>query len=201
MRTFVSVSIAAVASLALVGACATKAPDGPPGGPVTGAADIHCGTKIVNISKSSCQKPTGDAGAGDAGADAKAADDAGTGSDYGETMNNQSGADDDCKYDLSWASSSIYRDTDATFTVTVRTRADGKPVLGVGPDAEVFLDPTHAAPNTGTKTTEKGNGIYEVGPIRFDREGKWTIRFHLFDVCIDAVDSPHGHAAFYVRVP
>jgi hypothetical protein len=116
-------------------------------------------------------------------------------------MYNQSGADDDCKYDVSWTSTAIYRDTDATFTVTVKARSDGKPVLGAAPDSEVFLDTTHGAPNVGTKTTDKGNGVYDIGPIRFDRAGQWTVRYHFFDVCIDGTSSPHGHAAFYVNVP
>lgn len=198
MNSMVSRSLAGAFSFALLAACTSaSSPSGPVGGAVSGAQDTHCGTTKVNISQSSCQKPAGDAGAGDAG---MPMDDAGTGPDYGGTMYNQSGADDDCKYDVSWTSTPIYRDTDVTFTITVKTRTDGKPVLGAEPDSEVFLDTTHAAPNAGTKTTEKGNGVYDVGPIRFDRAGKWTVRFHFFDVCIDAPDSPHGHAAYFVNV-
>ena len=83
----------------------------------------------------------------------------------------------------------------------MKTRADGKPVLGAEPDSDVFLNDTHAAPNAGTKSAEKGNGVYEIGPIRFDQPGQWTVRFHFFGICPDAPDSPHGHAAFYVNVP
>jgi hypothetical protein len=181
-------------SLVLLAACSTSTPTptGPVGGAVDGGVDTHCGTTVVNISQAKCQTPLPKDDAG--------ADDAGAGSDYGETMYGQAGADDDCKYDVSWTSTPVYRDTDVTFTVTVKTRADGKPVLGAEPDSDVFLDATHAAPNAGTKTTETGNGVYTVGPIRFDRAGKWTVRFHFFDVCIDWPDSPHGHAAFYVNV-
>jgi len=200
MNSLFSRSIAPALTLALVVACTSKTPDGPAGGAVSGALDAHCGTTKVTIDSSTCQKPTGDAGMPMADAGMPMAD-AGTTPDMGATMYNQSGADDDCKYDVTWTSTAIYRDTDATFTVTVKTRADGKPVLGAEPDSEVFLDTTHAAPNAGTKTTDKGNGVYDVGPIRFDRAGQWTVRFHFFDVCIDGPDSPHGHAAFYVTVP
>ena len=198
MNSMISRRIASLFSVALVAACTSTTPSGPAGGAVSGAQDTHCGTTKVTINQASCQKPTGDAGAGDAG---MPMDDAGTGSDMGETMYNQSGADDDCKYDVSWTSTPIYKDTDATFTLTVKARADGKPVTGAEPDSEVFLSDTHAAPNAGAKTTDKGNGVYEIGPIRFDRAGKWTVRFHFFDVCSDGPDSPHGHAAFYVNVP
>lgn len=145
---------------------------------------------MITVSQASCQKPAGDAGAGDAGK-----------GDYGDTMYNQSGADDDCKYDVTWTASPVYRDTDLTFTVTLKTRAGGVPVLGAGPYSEAFLGASHAAPNAGATTREKGSGAYELGPIRFDRAGKWTVRFHVFDGCIDGPDSPHGHAAFYVNVP
>ncbi|HEX7605029.1 MAG TPA: FixH family protein [Polyangiaceae bacterium] len=201
MDSLFSRSIACAFSVALVVACTSKTPSGPAGGAVPGAADAHCGTTKVTVNQASCNKPTGDAGAGDAAtADAMPTDDAGMSGAFGATMYNQSGADDDCKYDLSWTSTPVYGDTDVTFTVTVKARADGKPALGADPNAEVFLDDTHGAPNAGTKTTDKGNGVYDVGPIRFDQAGKWTVRFHLFGMCMDTPDSPHGHAAFYVNV-
>jgi hypothetical protein len=37
--------------------------------------------------------------------------------------------------------------------------------------------------------------------VRFDASGKWTVRFHFSADCADAVDSPHGHVAFFVNVP
>ena len=51
-------------------------------------------------------------------------------------------------------------------------------------------------------STEIAPGVYKVGPIKFDAAGIWTVRFHFFEECGDArEDSPHGHAAFYVKVP
>ena len=88
-----------------------------------------------------------------------------------------------------------------TFTVTVKNRADGKPATGADPQPEVFLDATHAAPSSGSKTVARGDGVFDVGPIRFDRAGYWTVRFHVFDACVYGPLSPHSHAAFYVNVP
>jgi hypothetical protein len=174
----------------------TSTPSGPAGGAVSGAQDSHCGSTKQPVSQASCQNPP-DAGATDGG---KPAEDGGT-SDYGEPMYNQSGVEDECKYDMSWTSTPVYRDTDVTFTLTVKNRVDGTGTTKAEPDIEAFLDATHPAPNSGSKTTETGNGVYTIGPIRFDRAGRWTVRFHVFDGCIDGPTSPHGHAAFYVDVP
>jgi len=58
------------------------------------------------------------------------------------------------------------------------------------------------APNTRPITKIISPGVYSVGPVRFDQAGRWTVRFHFFETCLDArEDSPHGHAAFYVDVP
>ena len=51
------------------------------------------------------------------------------------------------------------------------------------------------------KATETSPGTYTYGPIRFDASGKWTVRFHLYEDCVDGDTSPHGHAAFFVTVP
>jgi hypothetical protein len=96
----------------------------------------------------------------------------------------------------------IRRDQNATFTVTATTLADGHPATGANIDAEVFLNDTHPASNSGQGTTEKAGGIYDVGPIKFDAAGRWTVRFHLHEDCQDSTeDSPHGHVAFYIDVP
>lgn len=89
-----------------------------------------------------------------------------------------------------------------TFTLDVATLADGKAAAGAAPDAEVFLTATHPAPNSGQKAVETSAGHYSIGPIRFDASGRWTVRFHLYGECEDALEtSPHGHVAFYVDVP
>jgi hypothetical protein len=122
-------------------------------------------------------------------------------------MYNAAGDDDDCKYHISWTSTPIRLNTDVTFTVTVTTLSDGKPVSCAGVRAEVFLGDTHAVPSPPQGTeSPAGSGVYKVGPVKFDMPSTaatpWTVRFHLFEQCSDApADSPHGHAAFFVDVP
>ena len=162
------------------------------GGPVTGPADAHCNGKPAQpTSQASCHLTS------DAGADM---------ADYGDTLDNSEGDDDDCKYHVKWTASAVAENEDVTFTVVVTNKTDGSPVVGAAPAgfsmAEVFLNDTHPAPNTDQKAPESPPGTYAVGPIQFDAAGKWTVRFHLFEDCTDlAEDSPHGHAAFYVQVP
>ena len=139
--------------------------------------------------------------------------DGGTGGDmtpdYGPTMDDSSGDDDDCKYHVSWTSTPIGENRDVTFTVVATTKTDGKPLgssTGAGADAnplaEIYLNDTHPAPNTNQVATETTPGTYTIGPVQFDAPGNWTVRFHFYEVCSDvADDSPHGHAAFYVQVP
>ena len=124
-------------------------------------------------------------------------------SDYGETLYNSSGYDDDCKYQVSFESTPIRRNEDVTFTVTVEGLDPAGPATGANLYAEVYLTDIHPAPSSGTTTeTPPGSGIYKVGPIVFDASGTWTVRFHMYEMCSDdPADSPHGHAAFYIDVP
>jgi hypothetical protein len=127
--------------------------------------------------------------------------DAGT-TDYGATLYNSAGDDDDCKYHVSFTETAVRRNQHVNFTVTATTKVDGQPATGADIIAEVFLNDTHPAPNSGQATSEKPGGVYDVGPIVFDAAGRWTVRFHLHEDCQDATDdSPHGHAAFYIDVP
>ena len=122
--------------------------------------------------------------------------------DYGPTLYNSEADDDDCKYHVKFTATPIRRDQNVTFTVTATTLADGQPATGANIDAEVFLNDTHPAPNSGQATNEKSGGVYDVGPIKFDAAGRWTVRFHLHEDCQDSTeDSPHGHVAFYIDVP
>jgi hypothetical protein len=174
------------------------------GGPVTGDADMHCvGMPAQPTSQNDCHL-TAPADAGPAPADA--------GSDYGLTMFDSEGDDDDCKYHVKWTATAISEGTNVTFTVVATNKTDGSPLTGTTPTtgvgvganvyAEVYLDDTHPAPNTVQSSDETVPGTYAVGPIQFDAPGKWTVRFHFFEDCSDiADDSPHGHAAFYVDVP
>lgn len=133
-----------------------------------------------------------DAGAHDAGADT---------SEYGETMYGAAGNDDDCKYYLSWVATPIQQNADTYFTLTAIRLADGKPASCAGVRADVSLTLTHGATPPRDQAPEIAPGVYKVGPIRFDKPGQWTVRFHLYEECNDtAEDSPHGHGAFYVKV-
>jgi hypothetical protein len=121
---------------------------------------------------------------------------------YGSTQYNSEGNDDDCKYHVKFTETPVRRNENVSFTVTAATLADGHPATGANIEAEVFLSDTHPAPNSGQATTEKSGGVYDVGPIKFDAAGRWTVRFHLHEDCQDATeDSPHGHIAFYIDVP
>jgi hypothetical protein len=116
-------------------------------------------------------------------------------------MYNADGDDDDCKYHVHWTSSPVQRGTDVSITVTLTAKADGAPVAGADPYADVFLSQTHPGGMADERTTEIGQGRYLIQPVRFDALGRWTMRFHVFSTCSDLPDSPHGHAAFFIDVP
>jgi len=179
------------------------------GGPVEdGSVDMHCvdasGDPIVQ-SVGACvrdiDKSGGMGGAG--GADGAA----GAGSEEATpaVLTSHQGADDDCKYDVSFTSSCIEVGHDATFRVTLTTRADASPATGAHPDSpEVYLesDPSHISPSVAITAPEDPPGTYTIGPIEFDQPGRWVVRFHFFETCSDLPpDSPHGHIAFYIDVP
>jgi hypothetical protein len=135
----------------------------------------------------------GGAGAGDGGVAT---------SGYGPTMYGSAGDDDDCKYYVSWTATPIKENADTTFTVTALRLADMRPASCAGVRPDVSLSISHGAPAPRNPSTEIAPGVYQVGPIKFDAPGTWTVRFHFFEECSDArPDSPHGHAAFYVNVP
>ncbi len=170
---------------------------GSPGGPVSGAKDTHCGSEVQATSPAACEAGgTGGGGGGTSGAGGAPVE------EEAPVLFNAEGDDDDCKYHVKWTSTDIYENTDVTFTLVATNKTDGTPLVGAGPETEVYLDDVHPAPNSHPKTSEKSPGTYEIGPIRFDKPGKWTVRFHLFEECVDLTeDSPHGHVAFFVDVP
>lgn len=197
-----------VVLLALLGGCSSdaQAPETTggartAGGPVAGPADMHCmgasgDTMAQVVDYAQCNPGSMPSAHGDMEHDAAA------GELYGAPMCGTQAADDDCKYHLAWSSTPIYRNHDVTITLALKMLSSGAAVAGAPVRAEVFLDDVHPAPNTGTRSTERAAGTYDVGPIRFDAPGRWTVRFHFFEECTDAVeDSPHGHASFYVDVP
>jgi hypothetical protein len=207
------------AALVALVACSNSNPAGdggattscmPSGGPVNGPQDTHCGAMVQPTSLASCHPdvaaPDGgdDGGSGDDGGAADAGDIGNCGNpSYGPTMDNTSGADDDCKYDLKWASTPICENQDVYFTVTVTHRTDGSPLTGANARPDVVLSCMFPILNhPADPSPEIEPGVYKVGPIRFPMPGKWVVRFHFFEDCDDTVaDSPHGHAAFYVQVP
>jgi len=173
------------ASVVLLSAgCGSSDGDGPTGGPVAGAVDNHCAGTSQAIDLSTCH------------ANVEPGE-----PDYGPTIYNSSGDDDDCKYQVSFTSTPIRQNQNVTFTVTAKTLTDLQPATSANIEAEVYLNDTHPAPNSGQETTEKSGGLYDVGPIKFDATGRWTVRFHLHEDCQDSTDdSPHGHIAF-IDVP
>jgi hypothetical protein len=180
------------------------------GSSVQGVEDMHCvdtsGQPIANPTDlTKCMyTPPPDAPV-DAGppSDTLPAPDATPAPEFGATQYNQMGDDDDCKYHMMWtAPDGVYQNTDLTFHLSLTDLVDGKGVTGADPRIEAFLDDTHAAPTTNQTATDQGGGEYDIGPVRFDRSGRWTIRFHVFEKCFDLIDvSPHGHAAFFLDVP
>jgi hypothetical protein len=178
------------------------------GGVVVGALDSHCqsGTspKVAHVDPAACHMTgTGmDGGMMSMDGGMMSGMDGGASMpQYGDTMFNSQGADDDCKYNLTFTVSPVSRNTDETFTLKMTYLADGSPVAGAGASVEASLSSTHPAPNSGQRTTESPAGTYGIGPVRFDAPGRWTVRFHLFEDCNDSDTSPHGHAAFFVDVP
>jgi hypothetical protein len=163
------------------------------GGAVAGDPDLHC-TENQAIDPAACDAEEPDAGPkeGDAGEEEP---------EFGETLFGAEGDEDECKYHVSWTSTPICQNADVTFTVNANTTVDQAAVTDAQPYIEAFLDETHPAPNSDSNFTDKGDGTYEIGPIRFDAPGRWTVRFHFFGECADLDESPHGHVAFFVDVP
>ena len=187
-------------------ACSSSKTDSPSSGTtstaaaVAGPASTLCSGKpvvVVNPAVCHVEEDAGhghepDAGEPDAGAPA---------SEYPDTLYGSEGDDDDCKYHVKWQSTAVAIGSDVTFAIVATTRSDNAPLAGATPYAEIFLDETHPAPNTPAKTVETSPGNYTIGPVRFDKAGNWTVRFHFHDECTDSEESPHGHVAFFVKVP
>jgi hypothetical protein len=134
-----------------------------------------------------------------AAADDDAADDEEHETNYGSEAD-----DDDCKYHVSFSNTCIRLNEPVTFTVKLDTKSDGEPAKGAEPsNPEIFMaEGDHPSPSNNITATESPDGTYKIGPIVFDRSGRWVVRFHFFEDCSDIPeDSPHGHAAFFIDVP
>ncbi len=173
-----------------------------PGGAVSGAADTHCGTTVQPTSLASCHPDAGAALDAAVAADAAMPMDDGGMPELGATLFNAEGDDDDCKFHLKWTATPVCSGAGGvTFTVTATKKTDGSPLTGAAPYIEALLTDTHPAPSAGS-AVEGAAGSYVIGPVKFDAAGTWTVRFHFYGDCADGVpDSPHAHAAFFVRVP
>jgi len=187
---FTATSMVAAAACAV--ACTSKTPDpGPAGGPAAGPSDTHCAGKPPQPTNLViCKIPPAATNAGTAA------------SDYGATLFGTEGDDDDCKYHVKWSATPLRENTEVTFTVIATKLAEQQPLTGSPVRLEVVLGDTHPAPNTDQRSSESSAGTYAVGPVVFDKPGRWTVRFHFHEECFDTTeDSAHGHAAFYVDVP
>lgn len=132
--------------------------------------------------------------------------------EFGATMYNSSGHDDDCKYYVQWKSTEADENNNVYFLATAMFNAVNPtvPLTGYVPNVanpngaypyiEAYIG-NHTAPPTNQTFVEGPPGTYKVGPIQFDQTGMWTVRFHWNGNCLDyAPDSPHGHSAFFVNV-
>jgi len=189
-----------------------------PGTGVTaGARDNHCsqedgsvnGTPPQTVSAASCSV-NGDAGGGGGDSGVAPGPCGENGPDYGATMYGNEGDDDDCKYHTTWEATPICENDGVYFTVKANYQTrNAAPLTGACTFAEICLNDTHPGPNidarppTGNQiVVESPPGTYTIGPVQFDEPGDWTVRFHFNEICCDiADDSPHGHAAFHVKVP
>src|SRR5579872_4760253 len=81
-------------------------------------------------------------------------------SQYGVTMYNSSGSDDDCKYNVNWQSTTVKENVGVTFYMNALRRADGQPAKGANVVLEVFLNSSHPTPTNDIPNTELGDGSY-----------------------------------------
>lgn len=216
------VLITALAGASLTGGCSSSSqPTTNALAAVPGPPDTHCtDNNGVEIKQAIgiCQMDDGgassaadggntvttsaDGGAADSGA-ADGGDDGGAmTSQFGATMYNAEGDDDDCKYHVKWTSTAVKENVGVTFEVNAIRRMDGQPAVGANIQLEAYLNPTTPTVSNNIPNHESAGGNYSVGPVIFQKPGMWTVRFHLYETCSDTPDdSPHGHAAFYVNVP
>ncbi len=212
--------LAAATGLLFNASCSSDAAapaNGSIGLPVNGVTDAHCeGVPPVAVDAAACMAPEADTGEGGAPADTSDSGTAGSDcnathdADYGETLYNSEGDDDDCKYHAAWTSTPIRVDEDFTVTLTTTDNTTHQPLEalddGVLPLSRVEVyqpcQPNRRPPaqNAAAKFKETAPGVFTGGPLRFDQLGRWVVRFHLYEQCLDGAHSPHGHIAFFVDV-
>jgi|SRR5450631_3844640 len=165
-------------------------------GPVAGSADNHC----VDSSGAPITQNIGVCTADGTGAGGQTS----VTEDFVVRYSNAA-YDDDCKYSVSFQNSCVALNTPVTFNVTLKRKVDGSVATGADPNSpEIYMadDASHISPSNNIKAPEGPAGTYAIGPIVFDKSGRWVVRFHFFESCSDVPDdSPHGHVAFYIDVP
>src|SRR3954468_25005122 len=127
---------------------------GPTGGPVTGALDTHCKGDDGGVMATVVGECLTGAEPTDAAAPEPDPDGGAPTSDYGDTLFNAEGDDDDCKYHVKFTSTAVRENQDVTFTFTATNRADGGATTGGKVYTETYLSAVHPAPNAATNTTE-----------------------------------------------
>ncbi len=220
MKTWNLLFCAMLSGLLLNASCSSDSTPSAPaalGGPVSGPADAHCaGREPELVEPAACTNPEaesegGASGEGDTtgegGTDCNQTRDV----EYGETLPGTEGDDDDCKYHASWTSTPIALNQDVTFTITTTNLSTSAPLEALEDGklpltrVEVYqpCEATRRGPAQNFKATftEPSPGVYTVGPLRFDQSGRWVVRYHLYEECLDGEGSPHGHIAFFVDIP
>jgi hypothetical protein len=191
--------LGALLALAVGGAaCSDDEETNPPaciggGGPVLSEApDNHCMGRVQDIGACVSAADEDDLASGD--------EEEELGVFFGREAD-----DDDCKYRVSFTNTCIALNQPVTFNLSLRRKQDNGVASGALPsNPEIYLadDPGHISPSNEITAPESPAGSYAIGPIVFDRSGRWVVRFHFFETCSDLPeDAPHGHAAFYIDVP
>jgi hypothetical protein len=165
-----------------------------PAGPVAGPADDHCaGGKVQEVDPAVCQAGPPDAGADDGGAEEPA-----------PVRYNAAADDDDCKYHVSFTTSAaVALNTNVFFTAKATKKSDGTAASWGSMDAlEVVTADMTQAVDVKDPPVQSPVGTAKFGPVKFNRSGKWIVRFHIHEECTDNDEaSQHGHVAFFVNVP
>ena len=103
--------------------------------------------------------------------------------------------DDNCLYHVMFSVPCILRNANVSLTLDMKNLAGVTPATGAEPSIEGTIG-NHPLPNTNATATEN-NGVYTIGPVRFDQMGRWTITFHVYD----ATPAMHSHVSFFIDVP
>ena len=109
--------------------------------------------------------------------------------------NGTEGDDDNCLFHVKMTIPCVRLNEEATFVVDMSDIHTKDPSKGAAPTIDGFIG-SHVMPNTNQKWAEN-NGIYTIGPLRFDQMGRWTVTLHMYD----ASPTLHTHVAFHVDVP